>query len=302
MIIIILAFDPNHYVSTYIAAHLLCNREPKMKTKHRTTIIAGVDFTASSYNAARYAAMLAEKLKCKLTLFNMFDVPMIHSNSGLYFMSYSSIRDVNVDKLGNFSKKMQKEYPQLDLDYFVATGSFKEEIATFIKKHHVYAVVLGLATKTRFSKFLYGSHTTDLAGKVEAPVIIVPEQYKEHSVKKVVMGVDNREKLHKASLKRFEEFLRQTKAGLKVLHVRTEDELFDHNKSKNIIINHKKYPIEALSEGTLERGMRHFTLDNKVDLIGIISRKHSVFYNLFNETNTANIAFTSKVPVMAIHE
>jgi len=273
-----------------------------MKKAERNTIIAGVDFTASSYNAARYAAMLAEKLQCKLTLFNMFDVPMIHSNSGLYFMSYSSIRDVHADKLENFSKKLKREHPKLNLDYFVATGSFKEEIGTFIKKHHVYAVVLGLASKTRFSKFLYGSHTTDLAGKVDSPVIIVPEQYKEHSVKKVVMGVDNREKLHKASLKRFEEFLKQTRSALKVLHVRTEEELFDHNKNQNIIINHKKYPIEAVNESTLERGMRHFTLANRADLIGIISRKHSVFYNLFNETNTASIAFSSKIPVMAIHE
>ncbi len=265
-------------------------------------IIAGIDFSQSSYNAARYAAMLAQKFKCKLVLFNMFDIPLVHSNSGLYFMSYSSLRDVNIEKLEKVREKLHKEHPRLDLDHFVSSGSFKNEISDYIKANPVKLVVLGLASKGRFSKFIYGSHSTDLAGKVDAPVIIVPEQYKKHKLEKVVMGVDNREKLHKASLKLFESFLKESKADLKVLHVRTENELFDHNKNRNIIIGHKKYPIELISETTLERGMRKYSLKNKADLIGIISRKHSVFYDLFNETNTMVIAFASKVPVMAVHE
>ncbi len=266
------------------------------------TIIAGVDFTQSSYNAALYAAMLAEKLKCKLTLFNMFDVPMIHSNSGLYYMSFSSLRDNSSAKLEKFHEKIIAEFPKLNIEYFVATGSFKNEISSFVKAHQVQLVVLGLAAKNRFSKFLYGSHSTDLAGKIDAPVIIVPEQYKKHAMKKVLMGVDNGEKLHKSSLKQLEIFLKSTRAGLQLVHVRTEDELFDHTKKGHLTINSKKIPVQVINEVNLERGMRKYTLENKADLISIISRKHSVFYSLFNESNTKAIAFASKIPVMAIHE
>src|ERR1700752_3875000 len=113
-----------------------------MKTKQKI-IIAGIDFTQSSYNAARYAAMLAEKFKCKLILFNMFDIPLVHSNSGLYFMSYSSLRDVNVDKLEKFKNRIHKEHPKLQLDHFVSTGSFKNEISDFIKNNPVNAEVMG---------------------------------------------------------------------------------------------------------------------------------------------------------------
>lgn len=266
------------------------------------TIIAGVDFTQSSYNAARYAAMLAQKIDCKLVLFNMFDVPLIHSNSGLYFMSYNSIRDTSVDKLKKFLTRLSKEFPKLDMNYFVTTGSFVEEVNTFVKKHRVQMVVLGLASKNRFSKFIYGSHSTDIAGKVDAPVIIVPEQYKEHKLKTAVMAVDNREKLHKASLKRFDTFTKEAKLNVHLLHVLTEDELFDHKKNQKLEIGSKKYPIEVINESNLERGLKKYTLDSKIDLITIISRHHSAFYNMFNETHTKHIAFSSKVPVMAIHE
>lgn len=266
------------------------------------TIIAGVDFTKSSYNAAKYAAMLAEKLHCKLVLFNMYDVPLIHSNSGLYFMSYTSIRDTSENNLKRFLSKLKREHAKLEIGCFVTTGSFRAEISSFIKKHQVQYVVMGLVTKNKFSKFLYGSHSTDLAGKLKSPVIIVPEQYKEHQLKKVLIGVDNSEKLHRSPLKNIGDFIKTTHAGLHVLHIRTEEELFDHNKIRDIKVNNKKYPIEILPESSIERGMKKYSLQNKVDLIGILSKKHSAFYNLFLESNTKSIAFASKVPVMAIHE
>ena len=266
------------------------------------TIVAGVDFTQSSYNAARYAAMLAQKLDCKLVLFNMFDVPLIHSNSGLYFMSYSSIRDTSTDKLKRFHTRLQAEFRSLDINYFAATGSFRDEIETFVKKRRVQFVVLGLSAKSRFSKFIYGSHSTDIAGKLNAPVIIVPEQYKVHKLKKVVLGVDSAEKLHKASMARLEDMVRDLKLQVRVVHILTEEELFDHNKNAKISLSNKKYPVETVNEPSLEKGLKKAVLDQSADLVTIISRQHSAFYSLFSETNTKKIAFASKVPVMAIHE
>lgn len=266
------------------------------------TIIAGVDFTQSSYNAARYAALLAVRSKSKLILFNMFDVPLIHSNSGLYFMSYSALRDGSASRLKKFRQSLQDEFPALKTEFFVTAGSFRDEIEQFIEKHRVQYVVLGMAAKNRFSKFLYGSHTTDIAGRITAPVIIVPEQYKAHKIGKVVLCVDNREKLHAASLKPLENLVQESKSALQVLHVRTDEELFDSAGKQEIKVAGKKYPVEVASARDLEKGVKKYSLVHKPQLIAIISHKHSAFYKLFNETNTKNIAFSSKVPVMAIHE
>lgn len=265
------------------------------------TIVAGVDFTQSSYNAARYAAKLAAFTKSKLILFNLFDVPMIHSNSGLYFMSYSSIRDSSTNALHRFANKLKKEFTKQPIDYFVATGSFKSELATFIKKNEVTYVVLGLAVKNRFSKFLYGSHTTDIAGKLDVPVVIVPEQYKEHRLQKALLCVDNAEKLHKSSVKGIQALVKKTGATLKVLHVRTENEIFNSRKA-DVKINSHKLPVEVISASSLDRGLKKYLPQNRADAVILISHSHSVFYNLFNETNTKAVAFSSKVPVISIHQ
>ena len=163
-------------------------------------------------------------------------------------------------------------------------------------------MVLGISSKDRFSKFLYGSHSTDIAGKISAPVIIVPDHFKDYTLRKVVLAVDNKEKLHKSSLKAFETLIKETKTTPSLLHIKTEDEIFT-DKAQNVVkINGKNYKVESFSSTSTEKGIGNYTKLKKTDLIVIISKKHSVFYNLFNESNTKKIAYSSKVPVMAIHE
>ena len=217
-------------------------------------------------------------------------------------MSFENVRETSEAKLKAQCKKLQKKHPKLIVEVFVSTGFFKQQLNSFIKTNKVGWVVMGLTTKDRFSKFIYGSHSTDIAGKISAPVIIVPDNFKRHSLHKILLSVDNKEKLHKSSLKAFERFAKETKTKVELLHVRTEDEMFS-NKLKDVLkINGKNYKIKNVSASTIEKGVGAYIQDKKADLITIISKKHSAFYGLFNESNTKRIAVTSKVPVMAIHD
>jgi nucleotide-binding universal stress UspA family protein len=265
------------------------------------TIIAGTDFTPSSVNACKYAAFLADKLKCKLMLFNLFDAPIIHSNVGLYGISYTSVRKnshLKTEKLVNILKKL---YLKLEVNMFVTNGAFRDELEEFTAKHKVEAAVMGLETKTKISKFIYGSHGVDVAGKIDAPVIIVPENYKKYKLSHVALAVDNNERLHKASIKQFEKFIQESKTKVKLLHVRTEDEIFNP-KADVLNINGKDTKIEIVEAKDIQDGVKKYCKKGSTDLVGIISKKHSAFYNFFVESNTKKIAFAAKVPVIAIHE
>ncbi len=264
------------------------------------TIIAATDFSASSLNACLYAATIAQKLNCKLTVFNLFDIPVVHSNSGLYFISYESVKKYSVDKMNKFIHKIKTAKHGLHIEPFIISGSFKSEIETFISKHNVEAVVMGLAAKTKVEKFIYGSHSTDIAGRIKAPVIIVPEKYKKHKLTSVLLSVDNNEKLYHTSLIALEKFTFDANTGIKVLSVRTEDELFTP-KQQELKINRATLKINTIKSKNIEKGIVSFCRKNKTDLIAVISKHHSALYDLFAETHTKKIAFASKVPVMAIH-
>ncbi len=265
------------------------------------TIITGTDFTPSSLNAGLYAAMLAQKLNCKLTVLNLFDIPVVHSNSGLYFISFESQKKYNGEKLQKFIAKIAKVFPDVSIESLLTSGSFKIEIEDFVAKHRVEAVVMGLASKTKMEKLIYGSHSTDIAGRIKAPVIIVPEKYRKHNLKSVLLSVDNNEKLYHSSLGEIEKFTEHSGAKLKVLWVRMEDELFIP-RQKELKINGIVHEVNTVKSKEMEKGVVSYCKKNKADLIAILSKRHSVLYNLFAESHTKKMVYASKVPVMAIHD
>jgi len=266
------------------------------------TIIAGTDFTPSSQNACRYAALLALKLNCKLTVFNLFQAPVLHSNSGLYGISYAAVRKTSEKKVEEVIAKLNKEFPALKIHALTTSGAFEDEMEILISRHHIAAVVMGLQTKDRISRFIYGSQGVKIAGKIDAPVIIVPESYKDHRIGTLLLAVDNAEKLRASPLKSIEGLVKSLQAQVKLLHVRTPEELLNVKETSFIKINKKPIEVNIIKSKAIETGIRNYCRENKSDLIAIISKKHSVFYNLFNESVTKRVSFAAKVPVLAIHE
>jgi nucleotide-binding universal stress UspA family protein len=272
-----------------------------IKNLFMKTIIACTDFSAASYNACRYAAFLAHKLNCKLTVFNLFDAPLIHSNTGLYLISYSGQKATGEFKTHKQIARLQSQFPKLKIDSFVTTGGFKQELEAFTKAHRVEAAVMGLAAKSRISRYIYGSHGVDVAGKIDCPVVIVPSSYKKHQLSKVLLAVDSHEKLLKSSLHGFENFIKESKAKLNLLHVRTESEVFDP-LINTLRIDRKNLKIDLTNAMNIESGVKKYCTSGNADMIAIISKKHSVFYDFFTESNTKKVAFAARVPVMSIHE
>lgn len=265
------------------------------------TIVAGTDFSKSSLNACRYAAMLAARLKCKLSIFNLFETPLLHSNVGVYGIVYDSMRKTGEKKMSRLVEELKELFPGLTISTFVRDRSFKEELKLFTDHHQVQAVVMGLESKTKLSKFIYGSHGVSIAGKIDAPVIIVPDNYKDHRFDNLLLAADNTEKLHKTPLKTLAKMLAGRKTHIHALHVRTAAEVLQPAVSK-LAFNGKPLTIETKRAKKLEAGLKNYCRENPVDMIVMISKKHSAFYNFFAETNTKKVIFASRVPVMAIHE
>lgn len=265
------------------------------------TILAATDFTPSSLNACLFAAMLAKKTKSRLVVFNLNEIPVAHTNSGLFFISYSAIRENNEERMSQFLPQIRAKFPKVMIQSLFLDGVFKEEVSKFIKQHKIKAVVMGLGAKTKLGKFIFGSHSTDIAGKISVPVIIVPEKCKEHNVRSISLCVDNNEKLFRHPLSVLDTWSEELHARVKVLHVRTEDELF-HPEKLSLTLRHKPVKIESIFAKSIQEGVNLFNKKNHCDMVVVLSKSHSPLYDLFAETTTKKIAFTSKIPVMAIHE
>ncbi|MBN8692654.1 MAG: universal stress protein [Bacteroidetes bacterium] len=271
------------------------------KIKSTKTILVGIDYTKSSDNALNYAALLAKRNKASIMLFHIYETPVIHTYSGAYFISYKEMQGFNMARLNKYKSKVEEKHPGITFETFSTYKSFKAGVSDLIKSRKVHYVVLGLESKSKFSKFIYGTTGLEVAGKISCPVIIVPERYKDHRLNKMVLAIDNQKTLETKLMQKVKDFSKNFKADLSALHVKTENEfmLIPHKKSENA---NKKWKVNTVEAKDFESGLFAYVKSNKVDLITLISHSHSLMYNLFNESNTKQIAFKTKVPIMSIHD
>lgn len=271
------------------------------KLKNTKTILVGIDYTKSSDNALNYAAMLAKRSKASVMLFHIYETPVIHTYSGAYFISYKEMQGFNIARLNKYKSKAESKHPDVHFETFTTYKSFKAGVSDLIKSRKVHYVVLGLESKSKFSKFIYGTTGLEVAGKISCPVIIVPERYKEHQLKKMVFAVDNQKSIDSKLMQKVKDFNRLFKAEMQAVHFKTEDEFMLIPNKKSASIN-KKWKVQVVESENFETGLFNYVKLNKVDLITIISHSHSLMYNLFNESNTKLLAFKTRIPIMSIHD
>lgn len=267
-----------------------------MAISKKGNILVGIDFTKSSENALNYALMLAETSNYQITLFHVFDTPVVHANSGAYFVEYASLKQNFNSRLDEYRKKITAKHPLLKIEIFTTFNSFKSEVEELVNKKKVQLVIIGLETKSKISKFIYGTTGVDIAGKINCPIIIVPEKYKHHKLETILVALDNKHKQHAKELKQLVKFSSEFKCSINYLHIRTEHELIIE-KNKNIELT-----VELIEAKEFKIGITDYLKKHPHDLIVLISHQHNFIYHLFAESNTKTIAFQSKIPVMSIHD
>lgn len=271
------------------------------KVQKSKRILVGIDYSKSSLNALEYAAGLAKHSGATLVLFHVYEFPVVHTNAGLYMVDYKAIKRDDLAKLEQVKTKLLLKHTGLQVEAINSNLSFRSYVEELAAKKKIHVVVLGLESKGKLSKFIWGTTGVDLAGKVDCPVVIVPESYTKHSYTKVLAAVDYKQDLKRVVIRKAEQFAREHKMSCDLVHIQTDDELDFGMEAAQHRKEAAKWNIQIFKSKGFAEGIKKYVSQNKSDLVVLFSRKHSLVYRLFNETNTKTIAFNSNVPVMAVH-
>ena len=80
------------------------------------TILVGVDFTKSSDNTINYAIEVAEKSKAKVLLFHALTAPVMHTTSGLVFITGQDFMKDAGEKMELMKAQLSKIHPTVKFD------------------------------------------------------------------------------------------------------------------------------------------------------------------------------------------
>lgn len=272
------------------------------------TILVPTDFSRTAANAVDYAAELAQVTQSKLILFHAYMLPVAPTETPLPFptveMEKETLRDLH-----KIEKHIRSKHGNgISIDCQFTFGAPVDEIVEAAKKNKADLIVMGMQGAGFLAEKLIGSVTTFLMRKSTIPVLAIEHHVKFRSIEKIALACDYEQMNNKEVLEPVKAFAKLFNAHLYILNVVKEvEEIATVTKTvEEIKLNRLLESIphsfhHAENEDVIE-GINHFAAEEKIDMLVLIPKKHSMLYNLFHESHTKQMAFHTKVPVLAIHE
>ena len=259
------------------------------------TILVGIDFTKSSENSLNYAIKVAEQSHTKILLFHALTAPMIHSNSGLFFIAVDSITKNAEQKMIELQAQLSAKHKNIKFEIEITYDGIRNKVETLSKTHKIALVVLGLEVKNKLLKFLNGTTSLDLTGKINCPIITVPSKHKKHHLQKMIIALDLKNPIGLKVSNQIHSIIKTLKVEPEFVHIKTNDD----EDSKRL--KYKHLNIIEFNANNFESGIKSYARKSKADLILIISHNYSTLHNLFNESDSQKIILTSSIPIISIH-
>ena len=274
-------------------------------------ILVPTDFSACADIAWETAIQLSKQLDAELHLFhaaslpdNWIDLPV---EQGIKKTVNERIASVARDKLDE--RKALAEQKGINVLTHFSEGEFLKSIVEFVDQVSIDLVIMGSHGVSGKREWFIGSNTQKVVRKINKTVLVVKDRIPEDNFKNVVFvsGLNENEK------EVFQSFIEFISAfDINRVHLLAVN-LSGFFNQPTILMNEVLEDFKALAKGyecqthfypdySIEAGIRHFTEDYNVDLIGISNKAKHPIKRIFLGSNVEMIVNHSKVPVLSLDD
>ena len=276
------------------------------------TILAPTNFSAASINAVNYAADLACVTGARLCLMNVFPLPMVFSEVPAPANSLMKMEEDAEKELIKLKEKIAARVnSEIDIDTEVRSGYVIQEIEDYCEDIHPYAVVVGAESAGALERFFSGGRTTGAVDQLSCPVIVVPPDVQFNSIRKIGLACDLKNVVETIPFTQIKSLVNEFKAELHIIHVSEEtekvlnpDTIAETGWLQDILgeLKPKYHFIKFIKEEEMEKSIDDFAEQQKLDLLIVIPKKHSLVSKLFQRSHSKRLVLQTHVPVLSIHE
>jgi nucleotide-binding universal stress UspA family protein len=201
-----------------------------------------------------------------------------------------------LDKNRNASK--------IQINYTIKKGIFTEEILDFQANENIDIVLIGTKASHHYSEDAI-THTSDLVLNADCPVIVVPDSFKEFTIKNITLAVGNKEIDDPKALSTLLAVARSFAANIHVLTIYPEndDSFLEDNKNEDIL----KYYLERFytnSSMTISSNIADsivaYQKKEEIDMLAIIPRNHAMKSMPSEGKLTKFLTMESDIPILTI--
>ena len=265
------------------------------------TILVPTDFSKPSKVAVLYAARLAQKINAEITLLAVININIATDA----ILDWKKMEQDLVDTAQQNAEQLImeiKEEVELKIEYRSIMGfPFEEMVEHTVINDGFDLIVMGTKGATGLKKVLIGSNAAAVVDNSSVPVLVIPPNTEWSTIKQIVYATDMDSITEE--VKPIAVFARIFNAAITILHVLPED------SSKKIdgkslaadlikITNYKKISFHASRNNSIADEVDTFVVDQKADMLAMVTHKLDFYEKLFGKSVTRQLAFHTRIPLL----
>ena len=273
--------------------------------------IVPTDFSTNAKYAAKYAAMLAQATNSNIRLLHIIAPPLFGDDKldPTYKEKVASSKNEASIKLEELRTEIISGNIDITCDHVtrVAENS-SENIVSIALNIKADFIVMGTRGVGLIKKTLLGSNTASVIEDSPIPVFVIPDEVSFSNPKKIVFA----SRFHPSDLlaiKQLSIIASAFNAELIIVH------FVENKKNKETsslimetflaqireVISYTKITCHIFENENAQNGIEKFIDVVDADLIALSTKNRNPFEKLFSKSMTKEMAFHSKIPLLAFH-
>jgi nucleotide-binding universal stress UspA family protein len=269
-------------------------------------LLVTTDFSTNSKGAIRFAQTLANQSKeIEVTFYHsvQFMKPSTWSDE-----LYSSYKQEEVNRLTEELSKfvfstIQDTNKFASVKYVIDSAlSTEKDIVTYAEKKKMDFICIATQGAGVLRKIM-GTHTSHIVNNSLIPVLVIPSHYRSKPLKKVTYLSDFENV--KKELDKVSKLSTAIKCGIDVLHYSSlvlDQKKFERNEALVASENYKNTQLHIIKNNLelplMERVSEYITKSKPELLVMFTRREKSFFERIFLPSKSAELTYTTKVPVL----
>jgi nucleotide-binding universal stress UspA family protein len=275
------------------------------KIGNMKTILAAVDFTEASHNAALYATELARAFQARLVVFNAWLPIPVPLTEALVAVVPEDPEPFIAQRLADETEELDPT-GQVHIETCLLKGRASEAIKEAARRCKADLVVMGMKQDHKDVRRLFGSTVTALIGKTSVPVLVVPEETRFTAPQSIVLATDSdiASDANSHIADALCEIGKQFRSKLFV--VRIVKEVMEEGFQKPAHLHARVctlWPEYVYPYGTdISKTLRQFVDKNNISMLAMIPHQHTLFEKWFVTSQTKSMVFATHVPLLVLPE
>lgn len=273
-------------------------------------ILLPTDFSENSINAIKYAIDFFMYEECEFFVLNVQrtsslitdDLMLSNPSETLFNTLVSSTKERLKDLVGKLESDngnaLHRFHIKVDFDNFI------DAINQMVEIEHIDLIVMGTRGDSELGKRIFGSNTIHVIQRGKCPVLAIPQHYTYTAIKDIVFPSNYYTKYNLEDLSILIDCAEKYDYTIHVLHVKDSDHLTEFQENNRAFLDacftNVNHSFVELDEGKLYKSIATYIKEHDIDLLALMSRKHSFLERLFTKHPVESFAFDLKVPMLAM--